>query len=156
MTDSKLISKLVEEHLAGSGLFLVGVKVSADNDIDVTVEAETRDVNLDDCTELNNWLESQLDRNVEGHSLTVGSAGLTQPFKVFKQFKKAEGSKVELLIAGGRKIKGAVLDKADQDRIWVSYSSLEAVEGRKRKESVRHSEAFSYSELLSVKREIDF
>jgi ribosome maturation factor RimP len=156
MTDTKLISKLVEEHLEGTGLFLVGVKVSGDNDIDVTVEAESRDVTLDDCTELNNWLESKLDRSVEDHSLTVGSAGLTQPLKVFKQFKKAEGAKVEMLLSGGRKIKDAVLDKADEDRIWVTYSTMETVEGKKRKERVSHSEAFAYKDLLSVKREIEF
>ncbi|MCI2082009.1 MAG: ribosome assembly cofactor RimP [Bacteroidales bacterium] len=156
MIDAKLVAGLVEEHLAGSGLFLVEVKISTCNDIDVTIEAENRDVNIGDCTEMNNYLCSRLDRDIEDYSLTVGSAGLTQSFKVPGQYRKAQGNEVELLVKGGRKIKNAMLEKAETDKITVSYVTLEQVAGKKRRLAVKHTESFGYEELLSVKNVIDF
>ena len=137
-------------------MFLVEVKVSAGNDIDVTIEAEGRDITLDDCTELNNYLCANIDREAEDYSLTVGSAGLTRPFRVPAQFRKAVGSKVELLVKGGRKISGATLEEAGTEGVRVSWEVQETVEGKKRKQSVKHAEEFTYGDLLSVKREMDF
>ncbi|MBP5210739.1 MAG: ribosome assembly cofactor RimP, partial [Bacteroidales bacterium] len=92
MKQKDILEQSVAEYLAGKDIFLVEIKVTADNDIDVVIENEKGDISLDDCVELNNYLESKLSRDVEDFSLTVGTAGLTSPFKVPRQYNKFVGS----------------------------------------------------------------
>ena len=82
MKQQEQLEQAAAAYLEGKDLFLVDIKVSADNDIDITIESDGRDVTLDDCVEMNRFIESRLDRDVEDFSLTVGSAGLTAPFKL--------------------------------------------------------------------------
>ena len=83
------------------------------------------------------------------------SAGLDQPFKVLKQYLKAVGSKVEVMLKGGRKIV-AVLTEADQESITLKYSVKEAVEGKKKKEFVEHIDRFTMDQVNSVRPYIEF
>ena len=83
------------------------------------------------------------------------SAGLDQPFKVFKQFEKAVGKKVEVQLKGGKKMV-AVLEAADQESITLKYSQKEAVEGKKKKEIVEHVDRFTMDQVNSVKPFIEF
>lgn len=135
--------------------FIVGINISKDNDIELTVEAETGIVTLDDCVEISRAFEGIFDREVEDYSLTVTSAGLDQPFKVLRQFVKAVGSDVEVLLKGGRKLKGT-LTAADGESITLKYIAREAVDGKKKKTDVEHEDRFVMSEVNSVKPHIDF
>ena len=74
MIAKELIAAIAEEYLADTPLSLVKVKVSKDNDIDVTITREEAGVPIDDCVELSRYIESKLDRDKEDFSLTVGSA----------------------------------------------------------------------------------
>ena len=83
------------------------------------------------------------------------SAGLDQPFKVFRQYKKAEGTKVEAALKGGKKITGK-LSSVSEEGITLQYTALEAVEGKKKKEKVEHNDFFSFEEINTVKPHIEF
>ena len=74
MIAKEIIEAIVREHLESTPLQLVRVKVSKDNDIDVTITREDAGVTIDDCVELSRYIESKLDRDKEDFSLTVGSA----------------------------------------------------------------------------------
>ena len=108
MIDKKYIGQILENFLHEKGLFLVEVKVSRDNDIDITVDSLDRSINLDDCVNISRYTESLLDRDKEDFSLTVGSAGLTMPFKVPLQYTKHIESEVEVSLKGGRKLTGVL------------------------------------------------
>lgn len=154
MKVSDIIDAIGDEIVARN-LFIVDISVSADNDVEITVESEDSVVELDDCVSISRLFESKFDRNVEDYSITVGSAGLDQPFKVLKQYRKAIGSLVEAGIKGGRKII-ATLTAADENSISLKYFALEAVEGKKKKEKVEHNDSFPMSEVNYVKPHIDF
>lgn len=64
------------EHIAGTGLSLVEVTVSDDNDIEITITRDGGGVSIDDCVDLSRHVESKLDRDKEDFSLTVSSAGI--------------------------------------------------------------------------------
>ena len=108
MIDKKYIGQILENFLHEKGLFLVEVKVSKGNDIDVTVDSLEKSIELDDCVSISRHIESLLDRDKEDFSLTVGSAGLTMPFKVPLQYTKHIGSEVEVSLKGGRKLTGVL------------------------------------------------
>lgn len=74
MIAKEIIETIAREHLESTPLQLVRVKVSKDNDIDVTITREDAGVTIDDCVELSRHIESKLDRDKEDFSLTVGSA----------------------------------------------------------------------------------
>lgn len=154
MEQEKILS-IVDEAVAGRGCFVVDITVSKDNDIVVTIEKEAGDVDLEDCVSVNDAFLAAFDKDVEDYSLTVTSAGLDQPFKVLKQYRKAVGSAVEARFKGGKKIVG-VLTEADEDGIRLRYSQKEAVEGKKKKEIVDHEDRFGFDEINSVTPHIVF
>ena len=135
--------------------FIVEINVSKDNDVEIVIESEDSNVVLDDCVEISRRFEECFDRSVEDYSLTVTSAGLDQPFKVLKQYRKAVGTQVEAALKGGRKFV-AELVAADEDAVTLKYTLREAVEGKKKKELVEHCDSFGYDELNYVRPHIDF
>ncbi len=149
------ITDAIGGEIAARGCFIVDISVSKDNDIVLTIESENSKIELDDCVSLSRFFETKFDREVEDYSLTVSSAGLDQPFKVLRQYLKAVGSKVEVLLKGGKKML-ATLEAADEESITLKYSVKEAVEGKKKKELVEHVDRFVMSEVNAVKYFIDF
>lgn len=153
--DKHRLIETVETVIASRACFLVEVTVSADNDIVVAIESEEGSVDMDDCVAVNNAVLDAFDRDVEDYSLTVTSAGLDQPFQVYRQYQKAVGSMVEVLVKGGRKLV-AELTAATEDSVSLRYEAMEAVEGKKKKVKVTREETLSLSEVNSVKYFIEF
>ncbi|MBR5274367.1 MAG: ribosome assembly cofactor RimP [Bacteroidales bacterium] len=142
-------------EIVARGCFIVDISVSKDNDIVLTIESEKGKIELDDCVSLSRYFETKFDREVEDYSLTVSSAGLDQPFKVFKQYEKALGSKVEVSLKGGKKMV-AVLEAADEESITLKYTVKEAVEGKKKKELVEHVDRYTMDQVNAVRPFIEF
>lgn len=149
------IKDAIGEEIVARGFFLVDVTVSKDNEIVLTVESENGTVELDDCVSLSRYFETRFDRETEDYSLTVSSAGLDQPFKVFRQFEKAVGSKVEVSLKGGKKLV-ATLAEADPESITLKYTAKEAVEGKKKKELVEHVDRFTMDQVNAVRPYLSF
>ncbi|MBQ8811792.1 MAG: ribosome assembly cofactor RimP [Bacteroidales bacterium] len=149
MNVSDIIDAIGGEIVA-RGCFIVDVSVSKDNDIVLTIESENGKIELDDCVSLSRYFETRFDREVEDYSLTVSSAGLDQPFKVYRQYQKAVGTKVEVMLKGGKKMV-AVLEDADEESITLKYSVKEAVEGKKKKELVEHVDRYTMDQVNSVR-----
>ncbi|MBE6237465.1 MAG: ribosome assembly cofactor RimP [Bacteroidales bacterium] len=154
MNVSEIIDAISSEIVARN-CFIVDVTISKDNDVEITIESENGCVELDDCVSVSRFFETKFDREKEDYSLTVTSAGLDQPFKVFKQYQKAVGSKVEVQLKGGRKLI-ATLSEADEESITLRYSAKEAVEGKKKKELVEHNDRFTMDQVNSVRPHIEF
>ena len=145
----------INDEIVARGCFIVEVSVSKDNDIILTIESEEGNIELDDCVSISRYFETRFDREAEDYSLIVSSAGLDQPFRVYKQFQKALGTKVEVSLKGGRKMV-AVLEAADEESITLKYSAKEAVEGKKKKEIVEHVDRFEMVQVNAVRPYIEF
>ena len=154
MDRQQIIGK-VTEAVEQAGCFLVDVTVSKDNDIVIVIEKENGSVDLDDCEAVNDAFLTAFDRDVEDYALTVTSAGLDQPFKVPAQYRKALGTQVEVRLKGGRKLIGE-LKAADEGGIVLAYTAKEAVEGSKKKQTVRHEDRFPQEEINTVSPHIVF
>lgn len=137
------------------GCFLVEVSVSAENDIEIVIEKEEGVVDWEDCAAIDQVMHATFNQDEEDYALTVSSAGLDRPFKVLKQYLKAIGSQVDVKFKGGKRLI-ATLEAATEDSITLNYTALEAVEGKKKKEKVEHTDTFSLTEINSVKPYITF
>jgi ribosome maturation factor RimP len=149
------IEKTIADYLQQHGLFLVEIAISKENDIEIAIESKQNSVTLENCEEIDSIVQNKFNRDEQDYSLTVGSAGLDQPFKVPGQYLKFIGQEVELLQKAGKKIKGTLSGYSD-NVIEITTESLEKVEGKKRKERVEHSEKFTIDSIKYCKPVIKF
>ncbi len=157
MIDSKVVKELVEGFLIeqkDDSIYLVDVSVSTANRIVVELGSD-KGLDIDLCIKINKHIEAAFDREKEDFELEVGSAGLTSPFKVLRQYQSAVGSKVELLIKGGKKEKG-LLQHADEQGLELVLTRLIKPEGAKRKVEVEETLKLTFDEVLQCKRIIEF
>jgi ribosome maturation factor RimP len=105
MTDKGHIKGLVEEFLKGTGMFLVGVKVSSTNRITILAD-KNEGITIDECAAIHRHIENNLDRDKEDFELQVSSPGLDMPFGVIEQYYKNAGRKVEVIDNEGSKFTG--------------------------------------------------
>ena len=154
MIDRNVILQLVEEKLASTEMFLVDVEVKTGNVIVVEIDSDEA-VSIDDCVALSRWLEEHLDRDKEDFELEVGSAGITSPFKVLRQYVKNIGNEVEILLKAGVKLTG-VLKEADENGIVVTVEKQVKPEGAKRKITVQEEQSYTYDEIKYTKYLIRF
>lgn len=154
MIDKRMVIQLAEEKLASSGNYLVDVEIQPGNVIIVEIDNDEA-VCIDDCVELSRFIEEHLDRDSEDFELEVGSAGITSPFKILRQYQKNIGKEVEVLLASGMKLTG-ILKSADENGIVLTVEKQVKPEGAKRKITVEEDLAYTYNEIKSTKYLIRF
>ncbi len=154
MIDKSELIKTIDESLKDSELFLVDVNVSRDNNI--VVEIDSMDsVSIDDCANLTKAIEAVFDRDKEDYELEVGSAGLTSPFKVKRQYEKYLGEDVEVLTTDGKKFKGT-LKEVNEETFTIGITKKVKPEGAKRPVEVIEDETINYNETKYTKYLIQF
>ncbi len=129
------IEKVIEGYLNDKGLFLVDIKISNDNDIEVSVESFSDTIKIENCIDITRIIEGVFNREEEDYSLTVTSAGLDLPFKVLNQYKKYINNEVEVVFKTGGKTK-AILTDAKDNGIELTTSKMVKKEGSKKKVSM--------------------
>ncbi len=154
MIDVTRVREIAETQMEGTDLFVIEVRVSPANEIVVTVDSDTQ-VGIDRCVELSRSIEGALDREQEDFELTVMSAGIGQPLKMLRQYRKLIGRPVEVILKDGGKIVGNLTD-ASETSIAVEYEERVAVEGKKRKQLVTTRRELSLDEVKSTCEYLDF
>jgi len=154
MISKDSIYQVVEQFIVDTDYFLVDIKVTPDNRVMVEIDS-FEGVKIDFCAELNRHIESQIDREIEDYDLEVGSAGLTEPFKVQKQYEKNLGNEVETLTKEGKKYNG-ILTEVDSTGFVLEIEKSEKPEGAKRKILVTENLSFQYDDIKTTKYIIRF
>ena len=132
MIDKQLLSQTVDKAIEGTDLFVVDIKVTPDNNITVTVDAP-KGVDIEQCVKITRDIEAAFDREVEDYELEVGSAGLTSPFTVLKQYQMNIGNPIEILTRDGRKLHATLTAVSDDfDTFTFTMPVKTKVEGQKR------------------------
>jgi ribosome maturation factor RimP len=144
------IKNLTDQYLEGSDLFVVDIMLKPGNKISVFIDGDNR-INIDACTKLSRYLESNLDRDSEDFDLTVSSSGADRPLKLPRQYKKNIGFSLALVTKSGEKITGKVLSANEQG---IEIDKLD--EKKSRKESEKSILKIEYSDIKSAKEVITF
>lgn len=130
MIDKALLTKVVEEAICNTDMFIVDINISNDNRIVVELDSETgMDINA--CANVTRKIEAEFNRDVEDYELEVGSAGLTSPFKVKAQYAKNLGNEIEVTTRDGRKLQGT-LTNIDDNGFTIEIPTKVKHEGAKR------------------------
>lgn len=149
MIDKTELEKVINDALEGTKMYLVTLKVSKDNIIDVALDSD-EDITIDDCVAVNDAVLAAFDRDDEDYELTVGSYGITSPLLLPRQYRKNIGYEVEVLTADGRKLKGIIAD-ADEEGFVLTTTVKKKLEGKKRPELVEEQERFNYNDIKQTK-----
>lgn len=147
----KIINRVLENN---PELFLIDLKISADNRIQVIVDGDNG-VRVEDCVAISREIENQLDREEEDFSLTVMSAGLSEPLQLPRQFKKNIGRAIKLETNSGDRYKGDLTD-ADEESCKIIWSSREKKPVGKGKITVQHEAIIPYKDIKEAKMMIKF
>ena len=78
MIDKTELQQVINQALEGTKMYLVTLKVSKDNVIEVALDSD-EDITIDDCVAVNDAVLEAFDRDEEDYELTVGSYGITSP-----------------------------------------------------------------------------
>ena len=149
MIDKTELEQVINKALEGTKMFLVTVKVTKDNVIDVALDSD-EDITIDDCVAVNDAVLAAFDRDDEDYELTVGSYGITSPLLIPRQYRKNVGCEVEVLTGDGRKLKGVLAD-ADDEGFILTMTVKKKLEGKKRPEQVEEQERFNYNDIKYTK-----
>jgi ribosome maturation factor RimP len=153
MIKKEKIIRLVEEEL-GNEMFLVDVKVSKSNVINVFIDG-MNGITIEQCVAISRKIESNLDREVEDFELLVSSAGLGQPFKVIQQYYKNVGKKIEVISIDGEKQEG-ILTEVSEKGIKLKITNNVKIEGSRKKQMVIEDQNFEFENIKSAKTIISF
>ena len=135
-------------------MFVVDLSVSTSNRISVTLDSE-KGIPISYCVDISRLIEHNLDRDKEDFALEVSTAGLDQPLKMPRQYKKNVGRNVDVITNEDEKITGKLV-KAGDDGFTVETEEKVKVEGKKKKELRVTSHEFSYDDIKSVKIVVSF
>ena len=154
MISKDLVKDIVVKLTKETTMFLVEVKVSGANKISVEIDSP-QGITIEECVNISRAIESSLNRDTEDFELEVSSPGLTQPFKVFEQYQKNCGQRVDVVKLDGQKING-LLQHADTDGIILEVSAKIKEVGQKRPKTVMQSVSLKYSEIKATKLALTF
>lgn len=154
MIDKDKIVQWAEEKLASSDNYLVDVVIKPGNLILIEIDNDEA-VCIDDCADLSRYVEEHLDRDAEDFELEVGSAGVTSPFKILRQYVKNIGNEVEMVLRNGTKLTG-ILKSADASGVVVTVEKQVKPEGSKRKITVTEDQSYTFDEIKYTKYLIRF
>ena len=154
MLNKEVVKNLIDECICeNESIFLVDLKISSSNQIEVLIDS-LDGISIKNCMSLSRHIEHNLDREECDFSLQVASAGLSEPFKVFQQYKKSVGKNVNVFLKGGKKLLGKMLDAQEGKGIVLETTRKEKV--GKKKTQIIEQQSFSFDQIDKTKIVISF
>jgi ribosome maturation factor RimP len=154
------IRKMIEEILLDEpAYFLIEIRIKPTNNIKVYLDGDTG-ITIEKCVRINRQLYKKLEEAAlypEGDfSLEVSSAGLDEPLKSFRQYKKNIGRPVEIYLLDGT-LKEGLLKEVTEEGLLLEESAGKPSMGKlpsKKKEISYHS--YLFNNIKSTKIQIVF
>ena len=148
------IQQLVDEFLAeNEEMFLVSLKIGGGNQIEVLIDS-FQGIKMEDCVKLSRYIEGNLDREQEDFALQIASAGLSEPFKVFKQYEKNLGQMIDVKLKDGEQILGTLLSAEEEGGIVLETKQRKKI--GKKKQIVVKQHKFVFEQINQTKIVISF
>ena len=138
------VEELIADGIAGTDIFVVKLKVSANNDINVLLDSDSG-LTLADCRTVSRAIEFNLDREEEDFSLTVASSGIGEPL-VKRQYAKNVGRKVSVALINEEVIEAKMISATD-DSIVLEWKAREPKPTGKGKITVVNKRTIDYKEI---------
>ena len=150
----QIVLDLLEEALSSNdSLFIVDVKFSNNNKIDIIIDGDNG-VNLEECIRISRHVEHNLDREEEDFSLEVSSPDIAAPLKNKRQYNKNLGRTLKITTTQG-KFEG-VLIKLNEENLVIEWKAREPKPIGKGKVTVIKNATIAFEDIKQVKVKILF
>jgi ribosome maturation factor RimP len=119
------ILDIANQHLKDSNIFVTGIKIGSDNQINVFIDGD-EGVTIKDCVALSRAIEGNLDRDRNDYALDVSSHGATTPLVFPRQYTKhvGLGRSFEVQLTDGTKLEGELVE-SNAKEIKLEYTVRE-------------------------------
>ena len=151
-----MIGEILEEEPV---YFLVDLRIKPTNNIKVFLDGDSG-ITIEKCVQVNRKLYKKLEEAAlfpEGDfSLEVSSAGLDEPLKLFRQYKKNIGRQVEVQLQDGTQKEGQLMEVSEEG-IVLEETTGKLSNGKlppKKKEISSHT--YLFNNIKSTKIQIVF
>lgn len=152
-TAEKFIAE-TPERFNNKDIFIVEVKVSADNKINILIDA-IEGVTIDDCVGLSRAVEKTYDREEQDYELTVSSYGIDKPLILKKQYQKNINKKLKIETKEGQKITGT-LTQVNETSIVIEETKKKKVKESNKKQLITEKYDILYENIHKAKLIITF
>lgn len=150
MIDKKLIKKHIEHFLLDSDKFLVEVKISSTQKINIIIDGD-HGVTIADCVSLSKYIESQFDREKEDYELEVSSFGLDEPIVSLRQYQKRKGKMLMVVDTQDQVFRG-LLTELDESGIVLELDLTK----KQIREKIEKIKKLKFTEIKIAKSIITF
>ncbi|CAN5131195.1 ribosome assembly cofactor RimP [soil metagenome] len=148
------VEKLLEEAFQeNESLFLISLTINDQNHILVIIDGD-KGVSVNDCIAVSRKIEHNIDREEEDFSLEVASAGVSEPLKFPRQFRKNIGRNLEVR-TNSNKFEGNLVDVSTTG-IVLSWETREPKPVGKGKITVNKEAAIAFQEIEEARVVITF
>jgi ribosome maturation factor RimP len=154
MLREKVENLLQEAFEENKSLFLIELNIDNANHISVVIDGDNG-VSVNDCIAVSRKIEHNLDRDEEDFSLDVASAGVSQPLKMPRQYRKNIGRKLAVTTVEGEKIEGNLVEM-EGEKIKLQWKAREPKPVGKGKVTVTKEAVLSLEEIKEAKVIITF
>jgi ribosome maturation factor RimP len=148
------ILAIANEHLKDSPLFVTGIRISSDKQINLFIDGDNG-VTIKDCVGLSRAIESRLDRDKEDYALDVSSHGAATPLVLPRQYTKHIGRTFEVRLMDGTKTEGDLVE-CTENEILLEFSVRENKALGKGKTTVIKQQTIKYSDIKESKIKLKF
>lgn len=155
MIKKEQIIELANQKIEGTPLFLVDVKVSPSNKIEVYVDGDNG-IGISDCVSISRHIEGNLDREIEDYSLEVSSPDATKPLKLSRQYLKHVGRDFEIQLNDGTQLTGKLIEVNPAGEIVIETTSRENKPIGKGKINVTKQQNIQLSNIKESKIKLKF
>lgn len=153
MSEVELIHKIAEDAAASIDGFLVSVKITDNEAIEVLVDTD-RGISLDQIVQVTRYIEQHLPSDIsEKFSLMVSSPGVGEPLQVFRQYKKNIGRLAQITLKDGKSLTARLID-VNETYLTVEEMSKNAKKGVKPKATSPKS--IPLSDISQTKIKVEF
>lgn len=149
MITVETIKKIAEEKLAEGTNFIVDISVKPGNKITLLLDND-KGVSIADCVAMSRHIEFNLDREKDDFELNVMSPGLTEPFKILRQYQKNIGKYIDVVTKENKKLTGKLVS-ATEEGILLEIKSKERMEGKKGKQELINNIQLTFNQIKETK-----
>lgn len=118
MITKEEITKIVKKNIEGNNIFLVSVSIGSSGLARVYIDND-EGVTIKDCITLHKQIVNELGEIAEDLELQVSSPGINSSFRVYEQYLKNIGEKIEIITDDGITTRGTIL-AADKHCIEIN------------------------------------
>lgn len=154
MITKEQITGIIADKLEEDDVYIVDLVVGVGNLINVSIDSYSG-VNISYCVDISRMIEGAFDREEEDFQLVVTTASLSEPFKVWKQYKKNEGNEVMVCLNNGQRLSG-VMKTVETNFIVIETTSKVKVEGKKKKQTVVEDHKYGFEDIKTTEIVIKF